>query len=178
LLFHHAEKCGYAVSNPTKGVAYSTEGGGRVRVVSFEEELLYLAKASQPLKDIAQIILDTGLRPEEAFRIRVEHLDFAAQTIFSPFGKTRASRRKVTMTADVYSILKHRAKVAKGPFVFPSKNGINRPIGSVRKAHDKAVKDAGIGDHFRLYDLRQHADSPIMPTLHRMTAAGGARAVF
>jgi integrase len=24
----------------------------------------------------------------------------------------------------------------------------------VRKAHDQAIEDAGIGDHFRLYDLR------------------------
>ena len=148
LLFHHAERCGYAVSNPTKGVAYLTEGGGRMRVVSFEEELLYLAQASQPLKDIAQIILDTGLRPEETFRIRVEHIDFAARTIFNPFGKTKAARRKVTMTADVHAILKGRAKVAKGPFVFPSKSGTDKPIGSVRKAHDKAVEDAGIGDTF------------------------------
>ena len=154
LLFRHAEKCGYGVSNPTKGVAYLSEGCGRMRVVSFEEELLYLAKASQPLKDIAQIILDTGLRPEETFRIRVEHLDFAARTIFNPFGKTKAARRKVTMTADVHAILKGRAKIAKGPFVFPSKSGTDKPIGSVRKAHDKAVEDAGIGEHFRLYDLR------------------------
>jgi integrase len=154
LLFHHAEKCGYGVSNPTKGVVYFSEGSGRMRVVSFEEELLYLAKASQPLKDIAQIILDTGLRPEETFRIRVENLDFDARTIFNPFGKTRAARRKVTMTADVHEILKGRAKTAKGPFVFPSKIGTDKPIGSVRKAHDKAVEDAGIGDHFRLYDLR------------------------
>ena len=154
LLFHHAEKCGYAVSNPTKGVAYFSEGSGRMRVVSFEEELIYLAKASQPLKDIAQIILDTGLRPEEAFRIRVEHVDFTARTIFNPFGKTKAARRKVTMTTDVHAILEHRAKFAKGPFIFPSRSGTDRPIGSVRKAHDKAVEDAGISDHFRLYDLR------------------------
>jgi integrase len=154
LLFHHAEKCGYAVSNPTKGVAYLSEGSGRVRVVSFEEELLYLAKASQPLKDIAQIILDTGLRPSEAFRIRVEHLDFTARTIFNPFGKTKTARRKVTMTADVHAILKDRAKTSKGPFVFPSKSSTEKPIGSVRKAHDKAVENAGISDHFRLYDLR------------------------
>jgi hypothetical protein len=100
------------------------------------------------------IKLDTGLRPEETFRIRVEHLDFTARTIFNPFGKTKAARRKVTMTADVHAILKGRAKVAKGPFVFPSKSSTDKPIGSVRKAHDKAVEDAGIGDHFRLYDLR------------------------
>lgn len=154
LLFHHAEKCGYAVSNPTEGVAYLAEGSGSVRVISFDEELAYLAKASQPLKDIAQIMLDTGLRPEEAFRIRVENLDFTARTIFNPFGKTKAARRKVTMTEDVCELLRRRATEAKGPFVFPSKSGPDRQIGSVRKAHDLAVDRAGIKDHFRLYDLR------------------------
>jgi integrase len=154
LLFHHAEKCGYAVSNPTKGVAYLSEGNGRMRVVGFEEELAYMAKASQPLKDIAQIILDTGLRPEEVFRVRVEHLDFAARTIFNPFGKTKAARRKVTMTEDVYALLRIRAREAKAQFVFPSKNSTDQPMGSVRKAHDAAVEKAGIKEHFRLYDLR------------------------
>jgi integrase len=153
-LFNHAEKCGYGIANPVRNVELLDEGPGSMRVVSFDEEIKYLAHASQPLKDIAQIILDTGLRPEEAFRIRVEHLDFTERTIFNPFGKTPASRRKVGMTADVCTILKNRAKVAKGPFVFPSKNGSDRPIGSVRKAHDKAVELACIGEHFRLYDLR------------------------
>jgi integrase len=153
-LFNHAEKCGYGIANPTRNVEFLDEGPGRMRVVSFEEEIKYLAKASQPLKDIAQIILDTGLRPEEVFRVRVEHLDFAARTIFNPFGKTKAARRKVTMTADIHAILMDHAKSAKGPFVFPSKVGSDKSIGSVRKAHDKAVEDAGIGEHFRLYDLR------------------------
>lgn len=125
-----------------------------MRVITFEEEIAYLAKASQPLKGIATIILDTGLRPEEVFRIRAENLDFVARTIFNPFGKTKAARRKATMTADVFAILKDRAKVAKGAFVFPSKSGSDMPIGSVRKAHDLAVERAGIHDHFRLYDLR------------------------
>jgi integrase len=153
-LFNHADKSGYGIANPTRNIEFLNEGLGRMRVISFEEEILYLAKASQPLKAIAQIILDTGLRPEEVFRIRFEHLDFAARTIFNPFGKTKAARRKVTMTAEVEAILKGRVKTAKGPYIFPSKAGNDRPIGSVRKAHDKAVEDAGIGEHFRLYDLR------------------------
>jgi integrase len=132
-------------------------------------------RTSQPLKDIAQIILDTGLRPEEVFRIRIENLDFGERTIFNPFGKTKAARRKVTMTAEVLELLKRRAKNAKSPFVFPSKDGPDRPIGSVRKAHDAAVENAGIKDHFRLYDLRQHAESRIMPNLfqiHRLEGLG------
>lgn len=154
LLFRHAEKCEYATLNPTKGVAYLAEGSGSMRVVSFEEEIRYLGQASQPLKDIAQVILDTGLRPEEVFRIRVENLDFNARTILNPFGKTKAARRKITMTEGVCELLRRRVSMTNGPFVFPSKYSPDKPIGSVRKAHDRALERAGIKDHFRLYDLR------------------------
>jgi len=47
-----------------------------------------------------------------------------------------------------------RAKNAKGAFAFPAKGDSTKPIGSVRKAHDAAVENAGIKDHFKLYDLR------------------------
>lgn len=157
LLYNYAERSGYAVKNPTSHVAFLPEGSGRLRVVSFDEELIYLAKASQPLKDIAEVILDTGLRPEEVFRIRLEDLDFARRTIFNPFGKTRAARRLVSMTAAVESLLRERIKKAGkrgSPYVFFSPTDATRPIGSVRKAHDAAVENAGIKEHFRLYDLR------------------------
>ena len=95
----------------------------------------------------------TGLRPEEVFRIS-ENVDFGERTIFNPFGKTKAARRKVTMTADVVEMLKRRTKDPKSPFVFPSKASLDRPIGSVRKAHDSAAEKAGIKEHFRLCDLR------------------------
>jgi integrase len=153
LFYHYAERCGFAVSNPTKGIAFLPESSGRMRVLSFDEEIKYLAKASQPLKDISQIILDTGLRPEEAFRIQVENIDFAGGTIFNPFGKTKAARRKVAMTAEVHALLKKRAAEAEGSYVFPSSDR-DKPIASVRKAHDAAVKRAGIVEHFHLYDLR------------------------
>jgi integrase len=153
-LFNHAAKNGYAISNPVRGIDFLDEGPGRMRVISFEEEIAYLAKATQPLKDIAAVILDTGLRPEEVFRIRVEDINFDARTIFNPFGKTKAARRKVTMTENVYDLLSRRIKETKGQFVFSSRYNPDRPIGSVRKAHDKAVAKAGIREHFRLYDLR------------------------
>ena len=157
LLYNYAQQSGYTVRNPTDRVAFLPETSGRLRVVGFEEELVYLLKASQPLRDISQIILDTGLRPEEVFRMRLEDLDFGRRTIFNPFGKTRAARRSVTMTDAVESLLKDRVKKAekrKSPYVFSSPTDSARPIGSVRKAHDAAVENAGIKDHFRLYDLR------------------------
>ena len=45
-------------------------------------------------------------------------------------------------------------KIRGRAHVFPSPTDPGRAIGSVRKAHNAAVENAGIKEHFRLYDLR------------------------
>lgn len=157
LLFHQAERSGYAVKNPVVGVSMFREPLDSMRVISFEEQAAYLAEASQPLHDIAKIILDTGMRPEEVFRMRVENLDFKLKAIFNPHGKTKAARRTIPMTDDARSLLELRVKEATKlgtPYVFPSPHYVQRPIGSVKKAHSAAAERANIKRHFRLYDLR------------------------
>jgi len=157
LLYHQAERAGYAVKNPVRGVAMFREPLDSIRVITFEEQGVYLSKTSQPLRDIAEIMLDTGMRPEEVFRMRVENIDFKQKTIFNPFGKTKAARRTIPMTGDVLARLRERAKEATRlgtPFVFPSPHNAVRPIGSVKKAHRAAALRAQINGDFRLYDLR------------------------
>jgi len=61
------------------------------------------------------------------------------------------------MTDDVSSLLKARVKEATKvgtPFAVPSPHDIQKPIGSVKKAHKAAVERTEIKAHFRLYDLR------------------------
>jgi integrase len=102
-------------------------------------------------------MLDTGMRPEQVFRMRTENIDFKQKTIFNPFGKTKAARRTIPMTDDVMSLLRVRVKESSAketPFVFPSPYDIQKPIGSVKKAHSAAVVRAKIKQHLRLYDLR------------------------
>jgi integrase len=157
LLFHQAERSGYAVKNPVTGVAMFREPLDSMTVISFEDQAAYLAETSQPLCDIAKVMLDTGMRPEEVFRMRIENIDFKQKAIFNPFGKTKAARRTVPMTGDVLFLLRARVKKAtetETPFVFPSPHDIQRPVGSVKKAHKAAVERAKIKRHFRLYDLR------------------------
>lgn len=153
LLYHHAERGGLALANPTKGVAFLEETG-RMRVISFEEEELYLSAASLRLRQIARIILDTGMRPEEVFRIERANINFENRSIFNPRGKTRAAKRSIPITEEVCEILRRRCAKLRGEYVFPSRNDPNRPITSVRKGHDAAVARAGIKEPFRLYDLR------------------------
>jgi integrase len=157
LLYHQAERSGYSVKNPVIGIAMFREPVDSMRVLTFEEQAAYLAAASQPLRDIAEIMLDGGMRPEEVFRIRVENIDFKQKAIFNPFGKTKAARRTIPLTENVMALLKARATKAtrmESPFVFASSHDPHKPIASVKKAHRGAVTRAGIKGQVRLYDLR------------------------
>jgi integrase len=121
------------------------------------EQSAYISEASQPLHDIAKVMLDTGMRPEEVFRMRAENINFKQKMIFNPFGKTKAARRTIPMTDDVISLLRARVKKSsekETPFLFPSPYDIQKPIGSVKKAHRAAAVRAKIKQHLRLYDLR------------------------
>ena len=153
-MYNQAERHGFAVHNPTHGVLFLKESEGRMRVISFEEEAAYFSATSQPLKDIGTVIVESGLRPDECFRIEVRNLDFKQRTIFNTFGKTRAAKRKVPMTDRLFEILKKRAQMTKGPYIFWSRWKADKPIGSVKTAHKAAIRRSGIQEYFRLYDLR------------------------
>jgi integrase len=171
LIYNYAERCGFRVSNPVKHIAFFRETP-RTRIISPEEERAYLPNTSQPLRDIARVMLDTGMRPEEVFRIETANLDFVQRTILNPFGKTAAARRKLTMTDDVWSILKERTVSSKSNHVFTSPDNPEKPIGSVRKAHDAAVRRAKIVPGFRLYDLRHtYASRAVMAGVDLPTLA-------
>jgi len=59
----------------------------RDRVITHEDKQLYLAAAPQPLRDIATILVDAGLRPEEAFRLRWENVHLGAGHVYIPTAK-------------------------------------------------------------------------------------------
>jgi len=162
------QRSGYAVKNPVVGVAMFHEPLDSMRVITLEEQAAYLSETSQPLRDIAKIMLDTGMRPEEVFRMRVENIDFKQKTIFNPFGKTKAARRTIPMTDDALSLLSGRVKGAAEigtPFVFPPTYDALKPIGSVKKAHRAAVKRAKMRHAFATRAVASGADLPTLSAL-------------
>ena len=66
-----------------------------MRVVSQEEQRKYLAKANKLLRDVATLILERGMRPEEVFTIRKENVHLTHGYVFVPIGKTRFARRNI-----------------------------------------------------------------------------------
>jgi integrase len=138
--------------NPVKSVKFLQEDNEQTRVLNAEEEKLYLLAASQPLQDIARIMLETGMRPEEVHRIRCENVHFEQGYLVNPCGKTNAARRKIPLSAAACAVLLKRLDKAKGDYIFPGRS-TDAPIVKVNAAHTATVKRCKVAA-FRLYDLR------------------------
>ncbi len=70
---------------------------------------------------VGKLMLDTGMRPEEVFRMEFANLDFERRTAFNPFGKTPAGKKDGSHDRGVWNLLKSRAIAAEGQYAFPFK---------------------------------------------------------
>jgi integrase len=73
----------------------------RERVVTPDEKLRYLGAASVLLADVATVLVDTGMRPDEWYRLRWEEITWANGrngSVLVAHGKTAAARRVLPMT--------------------------------------------------------------------------------
>ena len=154
-MFNHAIKAGVPVKNPISksGAKALPEDNEQTRVLSFDEQARYLAAATPMLRDVATLILETGMRPEEVYRIQPENVNLAGGFLFNPFGKTKAARRRVPLTVAARNLLTLRMAGLETPFLFACDTDPARPVPKVNNAHDRAVKASKVAP-FRLYDLR------------------------
>jgi integrase len=119
----------------------------RERVVSAAEEARYLAAAPEPLGPIATVLADTGMRPEECFRLCWESIAWVNGrhgTLLVSHGKTAAARRILPMTPRVRSVLEVRWDAAGKPaegWIWPAltRSGHIEPS-SLRKQHAKTFE--------------------------------------
>jgi len=154
LMLNLAIRQEHIARNPVSGVKFLQEGPGVMRVVSHEEQQKYLAAANPLLCDVATLILETGMRPEEVYTICRENVHLDRRYLFVPSGKTKFARRNVPLTEAATEVLKRRLAKARGPYLFPHRRDPNKPLTTIRKAHLEALRMANVRPRFRLYDLR------------------------
>jgi len=149
-MLNFAVRAGHLRDNPFKGVKLFPENPGTMRIISHEEEGQYLAQAPTLLEDIATLILETGMRPNEVFSARRENAKLDERFIFIPFGKSRFARRTIPLTDRAFDVLKRRMETLKTNHLFPHRKG-DKPMTACR-SHDTVTRRLGL--KFRLYDLR------------------------
>lgn len=124
----------------------------RERVLTAEEETLYFAAAKSEkmqqhtdpdlLGDVAGMLLDCALRPEECFRLRRESVRDGQIEI--QYGKSDNARRRILMTERTKEIVEMRLSRANGSewlFPAPTKSGHIEPS-SLKKQHANAIEEA------------------------------------
>ena len=130
----------------------------RERVVSPEEERVYLKHAPELMKSIATVLIDEGLRPDECYQMAWDDIQWDSGQfgkIFVRRGKTPAARRLLPMTARVRFVLETRWDLAERPsdgwvWPAPTKCGhINQS--SMKKQHAAAFRLANA-------DMKKKAD--------------------
>jgi integrase len=133
----------------------------REHVVTPDEETKYLAAAViEPLASIAPVLMDTGLRPDECFRLRWENISFDTGRfgmLRVTHGKTAAARRVLPLSPRVRFVLESRWESAGKPiegwvWPAPTKSG-HVEHDSVRVQHRKALTASKVRP-FVLYSLR------------------------
>lgn len=133
----------------------------RERVLTFTEEKAYLRAAKQPLCDVAVVMLEMGFRPEEVFTMHSQHVHLGANPyVHVPGGKTPKARRDLAITKNALPVVRQRFTNAKGGYLFPLRVGHakgydrTKPMTTVQKAHEEALRASKVKPAFRLYDLR------------------------
>lgn len=152
IIFNFYIRRGVVVINPVSRVKFFAEDNGQMRVVSIEEERLYLEAASQPLRDFAIVMIETGMRPAEVARIERKNVNLESEYVFVPFGKTKAAKRKIPLTMRAAEVLGERLAKADGDYPFAS-DSTSKPLTTLKGAHAGALRRSKLTP-FRLYDLR------------------------
>ncbi len=118
----------------------------------------------EPFRTILLIMLDSGLRPGEIFRMRWENIHWDKGLIFNPRGKSRKSRRYVPLTQRVKAALLASRERASEGWVFPSKKAQSGHITGheVSKQWLEAKRSTGIPGSVVLYCARHRFSTDAM----------------
>ncbi len=142
---------------------------GREYVIDYATEEKYLSVIPQPLKDVAILLLDTGMRPEECLTRTWDHvhLEPANSASFGYIaiteGKTKNAKRNVPLTARSSQLLTVRKSFHEAAgWVFPGqRKGKHLTIFGIDNIHSKVraetLKEDGspaFPKEFVVYSLR------------------------
>jgi integrase len=132
----------------------------REHVVKPDEEARYLAAAPEPLGSVAAVLTDTGMRPDECYRLRWESVTWTNGrngTVLVTHGKTAAARRVLPLTVRAKNVLQARWEAAGSPdegwvWSAPTRSG-HFEKSTLKKQHKKALRLSRVRP-FVLYSLR------------------------
>lgn len=166
----HSIRLGVDIRNPRRLIKISVMRSSYYWLTPAQATIL-IAKAGEidsemengfALKHYIQIALNTGMRPSEILRLKIEDISFPHGFIY--LNQTKNGQpHAVPISESMIPVLKHRIEHAEAnhsPFLFYSKRS-GKPYTTLRKtfrlaciAADIPVASDGLKSRMRVYDLR------------------------
>ena len=146
-MFNMGVEWGWLTHRPGK-ISRFKEDNGRIIYLTMEQcsQVLEAAKhdVSQHIYLFSLIALSTSMRMSEILSIKRANVDVAKRRIFIP--QAKAGAREQPMTAEVATELdRHMKALPKGTeWLFPSIASKSGHLATIRKAHRRVVKAAGL----------------------------------
>ncbi len=123
------------------------------RILTFDEQKIYLMACAQPLRDVAVMMIELGLRPSEVLNLKCDDISLEQNCLQVREGKTKNARRKLPLSIESRRVLEYRLQTVEGESLFP-----NTKVTYLDQLHTKALRALGIkpftDEHFVLYSLR------------------------
>jgi len=153
MLFRRLVRARILRDNPTETIKQLSEVLPPFHVITENEEAKFLFAGPQPLRDIATIMIETGMCPGELYNPRRNDVNLEKNYLQVVKGKTSASRRRVYFTDKAHKVLEYRLQKFDGEYLFPQ-NDIDgqQATSSIYALHLETVRKLGFD--FRLYDCR------------------------
>jgi integrase len=136
--------------------------GERTRdfVLNHQQEKTYLEAAPQPLKDVAILLLETGLRLGEALALKWTDIELDPANgkklgyLFVREGKSKNARRHISLTSRAQEMLVNRSLESKSEYVFANYAGKRYLVTSLDHLHKKLRDDLQLPNDCVIHSLR------------------------
>ena len=140
-------------NNPAIFIKKLSKNEKQFHVITADEEKQYLLASCQPLKDVALLMIETGMRCGEVYQISRNEVFLEKGFLKVTEGKTRSSIRQVHLSEKARLLLDYRLNKFKGEFLFPQNDVDGKPpTKTLNYLHLKTI--GKLGYNFRLYDCR------------------------
>jgi integrase len=144
-------------ANPCAGVEFpvAVKGLFRPHYVTWSEQRIIEAHAPEYLRNIVQIITETGLRVyKELMPMKKEQLDLANATAWIPDSKTPNGVAEVPLTPLALEAFRDQMRLSPcSPHLFPSDENPSGHQRTLKSAWHATLRRAQV-PYFRIYDLR------------------------
>jgi integrase len=152
-ILRRLQNAGILRSNPGQVVKQLPENDLTFHVITEREEKTYFLASSQPVSDVARLMLETGMRCGEVYRIRRDEVFIEQSYLQITKGKTKSSVRRIHLSDKAKQILNDRLKRFAGFFLFPQNDVDGKgATKTLNYFHLKTVRQLKFD--FRLYDFR------------------------